>query len=225
MSHTQDPEHAHRMVALSNSRPLHLAHATAAGCGTHADGISGMADVLSLVDGENITAEFVSSMLLKFRGRRDGMMIHPAAQELAYKALHSGKVSIIVSDGQSGATMKGFGNTADNIPCIFHLAEIGVLSLPNAVAAMTCNPARLLAERTGNRFFTERFGHLATGAFACITVADPDSQQAVYTIVNGKIVAFDGSLVRGSFSAGGLVSKFGISMRTGVGDLALYQGK
>ncbi len=224
MSHTQDPEHARRMVSLSEGRPLHLAHATAAGCGTHANGASGMADVLSLVDGETITAEFVSSMLLKSRGRRDGMKIHPAAQELAYKALQSGKVEIIVSDGQSGATMKGFGNTADNIPCIFHLAELGVLSLSSAVAAMTCNPARLLSQRTGNRFFAEKLGHLAPGAFACITVADPDSQQVVYTIVNGQIVAFDGSLVRESFSAGGLISKYGISMRTGVGDLSLYQG-
>ena len=35
MSHTQDPEHAERLVSLSNGRPLHLGHVTAAGCGTH----------------------------------------------------------------------------------------------------------------------------------------------------------------------------------------------
>lgn len=37
MSHTQDPDHAERLVSLSKGRPLHLAHATAAGCGTHMD--------------------------------------------------------------------------------------------------------------------------------------------------------------------------------------------
>jgi len=222
MSHTQDPEHARRMVHLSKGRPLHLGHATAAGCGTHADGSVGMAEVIGLLDHEMITAEFVSSMLLESRGRSDGMKIVPHAQELAYKALQSGKVDIIVSDGQSGSTMKGFGNTRDNIPCIFTLAKLGVLPLLSAVAAMTCNPARLLSQRTGNPYFRNKLGHLAPGALASITVADPHSQEAVYTIVNGRIVAFDGNLVRGSFSAGGLVSKFGMSMRIGVGDLTLY---
>jgi len=222
MSHTQDPEHARRIVQLSKNRPLHLAHATAAGCGTHTDGFEGMQDVLSLVDGENITAEFVSSMLLANRGRRDGLKIHAKAQELAYKALQDGKVDIIISDGQSGSTMKGFGNTSDNIPCIFTLARLNVLSLSEAVATLTCNPAKLLAKRTGNPFFETKLGHLAVGATANITVADPQSQSAVYTIVNGRVVSFDGNLVREGFSAGCLVSKHGFSNRTGVGDLALY---
>jgi dihydroorotase len=87
MSHTQDPEHARRMVRRSKGRPLHLAHATAAGCGTHGDGFQAMRDVLSLLDNENITAEFVSSMLLENRGRRDGLRMQPKAQELAYQAL------------------------------------------------------------------------------------------------------------------------------------------
>ena len=222
MSHTQDPEHAQRMARLSNGRPLHLAHATAAGCGTHGDGEAAMRAVLALVDGEGITAEFVSSMLLENRGRRDGLKIQPAAQELAYKALQDGKVKIIISDAQSGSTMKGFGSTTDNLPCIFTLARLGVLSLPDAVATMTCNPAKLLSERTGNSFFIEALGHLGEGALANITVADPLSHAAVYTIVNGQPVAFDGTLVREGFATGGLVSRFGISKRTGVGDLALY---
>lgn len=222
MSHTQDPEHAQRMARLSKGRPLHLAHATAAGCGTHGDGEAAMRSVLELVDGEAITAEFVSSMLLENRGRRDGLKIQPTAQELAYKALQDGKVKIIISDGQSGSTMKGFGSTTDNLPCIFTLARLGVLSLPDAVATITCNPAKLLSERTGNSFFIEALGHLGEGALANITVADPLSQAAVYTIVNGQPVAFDGTLVREGFAAGGLVSRFGISKRTGVGDLALY---
>ena len=36
MSHTQDPKHTAHMVELSKGRPLHLGHANAAGCGTHA---------------------------------------------------------------------------------------------------------------------------------------------------------------------------------------------
>lgn len=222
MSHTQDPEHAQRMARLSKGRPLHLAHATAAGCGTHGDGAVAMRAVLALIDGESVTAEFVSSMLLENRGRRDGLKIQPAAQELAYKALQDGKVRIIISDGQSGSTMKGFGSTTDNLPCIFTLARLGVLSLPDAVATMTCNPAALLSQRTGNAFFAGSLGHLGEGALANITVADPLSQAAVFTIVNGHPVAFDGTLVREGFAAGGLVSRFGISKRTGVGDLALY---
>jgi len=223
MSHTQDPEHAQRMARLSKGRPLHLAHATAAGCGTHGDGAAAMRAVLALVDGEAITAEFVSSMLLENRGRRDGLKIQPPAQELAYRALQDGRVNVIISDGQSGSTMKGFGSTTDNLPCIFTLARLGVLSLSAAVATMTCNPARLLAERTGNPFFADALGHLGAGALANITVADPLSQAAVYTLVNGQVVAFDGTLVREGFSAGCLASRWGFSKRTGVGDLALYR--
>ena len=223
MSHTQDPEHAKRMVGLSKGRPLHLAHATAAGCGTHSDGVEGMREVLSLINGENITAEFVSSMLLPNRGRRDGLRIAPKAQELAYRALQDGKVKVIISDGQSGSTMKGFGNTADNLPCIFSLEKLGVLSLMDAVACMTSHTAQLLSKRTGNPFFEQKLGHLGVGAFANVTVADPLSQNAIYSIVNSLPVAFEGSLIREGFSAGCLVSCFGFSQRVGVGDLALYQ--
>ncbi|MDK2981089.1 MAG: dihydroorotase [Chloroflexota bacterium] len=223
MSHTQDPEHAQRMARLSKGRPLHLAHATAAGCGTHTDGLAGMQAVLDLVDGKAITAEFVSSMLLPNRGRRDGLKIAPKAQELAYRALQEGLVKVIISDGQSGATMKGFGNTADNLPCLFTLEKLGILSLPQAIACMTCNTAELLSRRTGNAFFEEELGHLAVGARANLTVADPLSQSAVYTIVNGQPVAFEGNLIREGFSAGCLVSRAGFSARTGVGDLALYK--
>jgi dihydroorotase len=223
MSHTQDPEHAGRMAELSRGRPLHLAHATAAGCGTHISGFEGMKEVISLIDGEQITAEFVSSMLLENRGRRDGLKLERKAQELAFKALQDGLVNIIVSDGQSGSTMKGFGSTSDNIPCIFTLARLGVLSLSQAIAAMTCNPAMLIGDRTGNHFFETRLGHLGKGAIGNITVADPDSQSAIYTIVNGIPVAFDGNLIREGFMAGRFVSKFGYSQRSGVGDLALYE--
>ena len=222
MSHTQDPEHAIRMALLSRGRPLHLAHATAAGCGTHGDPVRGMQSVLDLVDNEVITAEFVSSMLLENRGKRDGLKMDLKAQELALRALQDGKVSIIISDGQSGSTMKGFGDTADNLTCLFSLAERGVLSLSDAVATMTQNPAELLTKRLKSDFFKDKLGHLGTGARANITIADPLSRKAVYTITNGIPVAFEGNLIREGFGAGGLVSKFGFTRRTGVGDLALY---
>ena len=63
MSHTQDPEHAERLVSLSNGRPLHLGHVTAAGCGTHGDPVESLRRVLDLIDGEQITGEFVTTML------------------------------------------------------------------------------------------------------------------------------------------------------------------
>lgn len=222
MSHTQDPKHAQRMVTESRGRPLHLAHATAAGCGTHGDPVKAFQEVLSLIDNEQITAEFVSSMLLPNQGRRDGLKIDTQAQQLAFQALHDGKVELIVSDGQSGSTMKGFGDTSDNLPCIFFLAEQGVLSLSDAVATMTCNSARFLSKRLNNQFFASQLGHLGIGAYANLTIADPLSQKAVYTIVNGGITAFDGNLVPEGFGAGCLISKYGLVQRTGIGDLSLY---
>ena len=60
--------------------------------------------------------------------------------------------------------MKGFGDTRDNIPAIVELAEMGVLSLSDAVATMICNPAELLAKRTFNPWWKEKMGHLGVGA-------------------------------------------------------------
>lgn len=59
-------------------------------------------------------------------------------------------VDVLISDGQNDATMKGFGDTRDNIPAILELAEMGVLSLSDSIATMTWNPARLIAEKTDN---------------------------------------------------------------------------
>ena len=98
---------------------------------------------------------------------------------------------------------------------------MGVLTLDEAVAAMTCHPAALIAERTGCRFFAEKTGHLGPGALASITVVEPDRKRAVYTIVNGEIVSFESRLVRRGSGAGGWVSRFGMLRRTGVGDLAM----
>lgn len=222
MSHTQDPEHAERLVSLSKGRPLHLAHATAAGCGTHMDAKEGMQRVLDLIGG-NITGEFVTTMLREGRGSREGLQMPKEAQQLAYDALAKGKVKILISDGQNQATMKGFGDTRDDIPCIIELAENGILSLSDAVACMTQNPASLIAKRTGNNWWAEKVGHLGVGALGNVTVIDKADKLATYTIVNGQIVSFENRAVRRNSGAGGWVSKFGMVRRTGVGELAMYR--
>ena len=221
MSHTQDPYHAQRLVSLSKGRPLHLAHMTAAGCGTHMDPVEGMKAVVDLLGGE-ITGEFVTTMLREGRGSREGLQMPKAAQQVAYDALVQKKVDILISDGQNDATMKGFGDTRDNIPAILELAQMGVLSLKDAVATMTANPAKLIAKRTHNRFFTDKIGHLGVGALANVTVIDEKDKLATYTIVNGKIVSFENRAVRRNQGAGGWVSKYGIVRSTGVGDCAMF---
>ena len=222
MSHTQDPEHAERMAGLSKGRPLHLAHATAAGCKTHCGPEEGMQRVLKLIDGEQITGEFVTTMLRPGLGSREGLQMTKSSQRLAYDALSEGRVDILVSDGQNQGTMKGFGDTRDNIPAILELSEMGVLSLSRAVAAMTCNPARLLAGRTKNSWWKEKMGHLGAGALANITVVDPEDKLATYTIVNGELVSFENRIVRRGLGAGGWLCKFGMVRKTGVGDLSMY---
>lgn len=222
MSHTQDPEHAERLAALSKGRPLHLAHATAAGCGTHTDAAQGMKRVLDLVDGDYISAEFVTTMLRAGHGSLEGLKLPAASQQLAYDALESGKVRILISDGQNQATMKGFGDTRDNIPAILELAQEGVLTLKQSVAAMTCNPAELIAKRTACQWWNEKAGHLGVGALANITVVDELDKLAAYTIVNGEIVSFENRAVRRGLGAGGWVSKFGMVRRTGVGELVMF---
>lgn len=222
MSHTQDPEHAQRLAALSKKRPLHLAHATAAGCGTHGEAEESMLRVLSLIDGEQITGEFVTTMLRAGRGSREGLRMSEASQKMAYDALQEGKVKILVSDGQNQATMKGFGDTRDNIPAILELVQMGVLSLSDAVATMTCNPAGLFFRRTNNFWWKEKVGHLGYGALGNVTIIDPTDKLAVYTIVNGEITSFENRIVRSGLRAGGWISKFGMVRKTGVGEISLF---
>ena len=222
MSHTQDPAHAERMVALSKGRPIHLAHATAAGCGTHAIPEEGFRRVLDLIDDKQVTGEFVTTMLRPGGGCREGLKLPERCQEMAFQALADGKVKILVSDGQNQATMKGFGDTRDDIPAILELSERGVLSLSDSVACMTCNPAKLIATRTGNPWWAERMGNLSAGALANVTVVNPATKRATYTIVNGQIVSFESRVVRRGMGAGGWVSRFGMARRTSVGDLAMF---
>ena len=222
MSHTQDPAHAVRLVELSKGRPIHLAHVTAAGCGTHMDATEAMKTVIDLCKKDNVTGEFVTTMLREGGGSREGLIMPKKSQELAYEALEQGTVNVLVSDGQNDATMKGFGDTRDDIPAILELAEMGVLSLSDSVATMTSNPAKLIGQRTNNDWWTEKVGHLGKGALANVTIINRDVKAPVYTIVDGEIVAFEGRTVRRGSGAGGFVSKFGMVKRMGVGDLVMF---
>ena len=219
MSHTQDAGHTERLASLAQGRPLHLGHASAAGCGEN--GQESMARVLELCRQPNISGELVSTMLRRRGGCREGLVIHPAARRLCLEALEQGLVEIIVSDGQNHATMKGFGDTRDNIPAILELVQEGVLTLTQAVATMTCNPARLMAQRTGSPFWQKRLGHLGIGAAGNVTVVDPSSQSAVYTIVSGRIVSFEKRLVREGWGSGSWIFAHGLLPRMGVGDLPI----
>lgn len=161
-------------------------------------------------------------MLRPGGGSREGLILPKKAQEIAYKALEDKVVKVLISDGQNNATMKGFGDTRDNIPCIIELYEMGVLSLSDAIATMTKNTAELMCDRTKNNWWTEKIGHLGVGALANITVINRNTKSAAYTIVNGEIVAFEGRVVRRGVGAGGYISKFGMSKRTGVGDIVMF---
>ncbi len=222
MSHTQDPGHAERVVSLSKGRKVHLAHATAAGCGTHMDAVEGMKAVIELIKQDNVSGEFVTTMLRKGLGSREGLQMPKKAQQAAYDALEAGIVDILISDGQNEATMKGFGDTRDNIPALLELAEQGVLSLSSSIATMTCNPARLIADRTNNNWWTNEVGHLGVGALANVTIIDKEDKLATYTIVNGEIVSFENRAVRRGNGAGGWVSKFGMVRNVGTGDLTTH---
>ena len=222
MSHTQDPAHAERLVGLSKNRPIHLAHATAAGCGTHLDAKEGMQRVVDLIKQPNVSGEFVTTMLRPGRGSREGLQMPKAAQDVAYEAVSTGLVEVLISDGQNDATMKGFGDTRDNVPCILELAEMSILSLSKAVAMMTSNPAKLIGRLTKQEWWTRELGHLGVGARANITVVDKDDKLPTYTFVNGVMAGMENRVVREANGAGGWVSKIGILERTGVGDLAAF---
>ena len=221
MTHTQDPEHACRMAALSKGRPLYLGHASAAGCGTFGDGAADMKQVLDLLAQPNIDGELLASMMRQNRGCREGLRIDSRAQQLCYQALADGRVQVLASDGQGDATMKGFGDSRDNIPALFELCDLGVLPLSKAVALMTKIPAHILSARTGNPWFEQQLGHLGCGAAANVTVADRHTGRAIYTIVNGQLAAFESRPLRSGWGAGRLVCRFGSLSRTGVGDCSM----
>jgi dihydroorotase len=223
MSHCQDPDHAERVAGLARGRRVHLAHVTIAGSGTHGDPAESLARCIALCRDEHVSAEFLTTQLRPGLGNRDGLSITEDAQPLAYEALRDGVVDILTSDGQCDATMKGGGDTRDNIPCLVELVDEGVLDVQRAIATMTVNPVRRLAEATGQAWWTEELGHLGVGARANATVIDWRDKAATYTIVAGAIAAVEGRPVRRANGLGGWVSRFGIIPRTGVGDLPLWE--
>lgn len=224
MSHTQDVEHTERIFRLSDGMHFHLGHANAAGCGTHGDPCDSMRRVIRMLKEERVSGEFVTSMLRRGLGGREGLLADKRAREIALQALSDKVVKILVSDGQNQSTMKGFGDTRDNIPCLIELMEDQVLSPADAVAAMTANPAELLYKRTGNEDW-KRYGNLSEGAYANLTIVDKEDKLAVYTITNGIITSFENRYLRSCGKAGNWVSKFGTRENMGVGDIPLYKVK
>ena len=224
-SHTQDIDHTLHLFDLSGGRHLHLGHANAAGCGTHGDAVRAMRQVIDLCRRQEVSGEFVTTMLREGGGCREGLRMEERARQMALEALADHTVTILVSDGQNQSTMKGFGDTRDNIPCLLELAENRVLSKKDAVALMTCNPAKLLAERTENEEWKSRYGHLGAGAFANITVVEPKRKHAVYVLTNGRLVSFEKRYLRSGGRAGYWVSKFQTKKDMGIGELPMYEIK
>lgn len=221
MSHTQDIQHTERICNLAAGRAVHLGHANAVGCATHGNPTKAMKKIVELCRQQNITGEFVTSLLRKGRGSREGIQTDRNAQEVALQALADGEIKILVSDGQNHATMKGFGDTRDNIPCIIELVHNHVLNRRDAVATMTANPANLLEKRTGCREW-KRYGNLSPGSYANITVVDVDDKMATYVVTNGKLTAFEHRYLRFSGKAGNWVSRFGTHKELGIGGMSLY---
>ena len=221
-SHTQDVDHTLHLWELAKGRNLHLGHANAAGCGTHGEAVWSMKQVIELCRQEEITGEFVTTMLREGGGCREGLKMDEPARQLALEALADHIVTILVSDGQNQSVMKGFGDTRDNIPCILELAEHKVLCKKDAVALMTCNPAQLLAQRTKNQGWRSRYGHLGAGAYANITVVEPKRKYAVYVMTNGRLVSFEKRYLRSGGKAGNWVSKFQTKKSMGIGELPMY---
>jgi dihydroorotase-like cyclic amidohydrolase len=221
MSHCQDPNYSEYIVNGSKGRPIHLGHMTASGHGTHGDPVESAKAVCNLLRKKNVTGEFVSSQLRKHGGCREGFYNNPETQKVYYNALREGLCKVIISDGMATTVMKGFGDPRDNIGCLFELADMGVLTLSEAVACMTSNVTELFAERHQNNWWTRELGHLGPGAYANITVADRRSNYCIFTIVNGVISAVEQRMVR-SANGGQWVSKWGLTPNTGVGDLTLF---
>jgi len=222
MSHAQDPAHSERLVELSEGRPLHLTRCTAAGSGSHGDARESMERIIELLKLPHVSGDLMTGHLRPGLGNRDGILVDGSAQQIAYEALANGTVDVLISDGRCDATMKGFGDTRDNVPAILELSEQEVLALPRAVATMTSKVASLIGELTHESWWVRELGHLGTGARANVTVVDPLDKLPTFTFVNGAMAAMENRPVREASGAGGWVTKFGILERTGVGDFAAF---
>ncbi len=221
MSHTQDIMHTTRLQRLSKGRNFYLGHATAALCGSHGGTEESADELFSLLGNSNIEAEFVSSMMRAGGGCREGMILSDSIRKRCFDKLSDKTVKILASDGQGQATMKGFGDSRDNIPAILEIAQEGVLPLIDAVATMTQNPAEYLYKITKCEDF-KMIGNLSEGSYANITVVCPKSKRAIYTVVNGEIASFESRYIRRA-TTGRFISKFGIMKTLGVGSLPMYE--
>ena len=215
MSHAQCPSYAQEMVKWAEGNHLHLGHTDAVAT----SGIEAYESVLEMIkDNENVTGELTTTLLRRSRGDRDGIIISEEAKALSLEALKEGIITILISDGPSHS-VKGFGDTKDNIPAIMDLIEDGILDPSGAFATMTTNPARLMAEVTGKSWWPKELGSLGEGTRADIVVINPIEREVVYTFVAGEMVAFEGRIIRKSYGAGGWVTRFGIIPQMGVGEL------
>lgn len=215
MSHAQCPSYAQEMVKWAEGNHLHLGHTDAVAT----SGIEAYESVLEMIkDNENVTGELTTTLLRRSRGDRDGIIISEEAKALSLEALKGGIITILISDGPSHS-VKGFGDTKDNIPAIMDLIEDGVLDPLSAFATMTANPARLMARVTGKDWWLKELGSLCEGTRADIAVINPIEREVVYTFVNGEMVAFEGRVIRKGYGAGGWVTRFGIIPEMGVGEL------
>jgi hypothetical protein len=181
-----------------------------------------MQRIMELLKQPHVSGDLMTGHLRPGLGNRDGILIDRTAQQTVYEALADGTVEVLISDGQCDATMKGFGDTRDNVPALLEVSEHGVLTLPRAVATMTSNVAALISRLTHEDWWTRELGHLGTGARANVTVVDPLDKLPTFTFVNGTMAAMESRPVREANGAGGWVTKFGILERTGVGDFAAF---
>jgi len=223
VSHTQDPDHAKRVVDLARGLPIHLGHATAAGGGGQAEGLDGLERVIELLSRPGVTGEAVLTHVLpspeSLPGRREGLGLSPRVSRAVVDALAGGGFSFAVSDGQAEATMRGFGDTRDTIPALVWLAREGVSSDLAAVALVSSRPAAYLAETTGQDWWRHVYGHLGAGARGNVTVVDPVRAAAYLTVVGGRVTAFEGRPVPAGAGAGQWVTRYGLLRNLGVGDL------
>ncbi len=119
--------------------------------------------------------------------------------------LAEGIIDVVCSDHQPhekdaksapfGATEPGISALETLLPLMFHLVDQGVLPLMDAIAAVTCNPARIMAPPPAMNP-----GHLGAGAPADICVFDPDEEwtfDSSTLLSAGKNSPFGGWRLRG----------------------------
>ena len=144
-------------------------------------------------------------------------------QEVALEALRKRYVKILISDGQADGALKGGGDARDNIATILELAENKILPLSDAVALMTTNPAELLSQRTSEEWWKKEIGCLHRGSRADLIIVNPIEKEVCATFVNGRLVSFEGRLIRNGYRAGGFLTRRGVIHNTGIGYSNIFE--